>query len=953
MKKQLMTRRFGAILLILAFVLSMVPITAGPVHASTQRTVYFENTGSWSQVNIYFWADGNTGYVSWPGQSMKLYSGNIYSYDLPAGVQYVIFNNGSTQTPDLVLPADKNLYHYASGSWSAYGCLHSWDEGTVLTAATCTTSGEISYTCTLCAQQKTVVTDPLGHQYKQGTCTLCGDRQPVIYFDATGSGWSSIHAYTWTGSTPYNGSWPGTLMEPVEGVANLYCITISAEAENIIFNNGSGGDGNQTADLSIPTDGRNLYASGQWSKYDTCTHNWGQGTVTTPASCTTEGVRTYTCSLCGETKTEVIASTGHSYSGGTCSNCGLSKPCVEHSWDEGQVTTEQGCWTFGVRTYRCTICGETKEETIYPGHDYYVAEIIPATCIKTGKQITRCTRCAYVYDTTLPKVDHSYTAGENVPPTCTEDGYTLMTCDLCGAEKKGNPVYHEGHQWSGNTCTVCGETCEHRYEDGICTACGKGGPAYVQGYYEISTPAQLYWFADQVNSGNHAICGKLVTDIDLKGGSWTSIGYYLSDTKVPDTVAYTGTFDGQGHTVSNFVTAGTDNEGLFGYCSSAVIKNVGVINAKVTGWRAGAVAGYPLTSQVINCFAQNCTIIGKTTNSVATLSGTVYIAPIASPQGGIVQNCYALDCTLLDETNLDVFTSPVGGTDTQNGYYCNTVWNGTFSSERNSTMVTRQQLASGEVTWMLNKGVTDGSQGWYQTCGEGLPGHSGETVYQVTGCNSNEVFYSNDPGAAGDHSFDTGSVTTQPTCTTDGVQTFTCTGCGASYKEALPALGHRYEQGICTLCGKAEPGYSAGTVSGNIQGFSELTGVTVVLTLPNEETPSYTAQITESTYSFTNIPAGDYLLTVSAERAATRTYLVEVTNGSLTLDIAINLLGDANGDFKVNINDVAMVYAHTKGTTIIEDEYAFLCADVNGDGAVNIIDTAMLYSHIKGTISIW
>jgi hypothetical protein len=195
-------------------------------------------------------------------------------------------------------------------------------------------------------------------------------------------------------------------------------------------------------------------------------------------------------------------------------------------------------------------------------------------------------------------------------------------------------------------------------------------------------------------------------------------------------VAYTGTFDGQGYTVSNFTTAGTDNEGLFGYCSSATIKNVGVINARVTGWRAGAVAGYPLTSHVINCFAKNCVITGKTSNTVALHSGTVYIAPVASPQGGIVSNCYALDCTLVDATDLEVFTSPVGGTDTQNGYYCNTVYAGAFSSERNSTQVSRKQLASGEVTWRLNKGVTDGTQGWYQTCGQGLPGHKGLTVYQ-------------------------------------------------------------------------------------------------------------------------------------------------------------------------------------------------------------------------------
>lgn len=40
-----------------------------------------------------------------------------------------------------------------------------------------------------------------------------------------------------------------------------------------------------------------------------------------------------------------------------------------------------------------------------------------------------------------------------------------------------------------------------------------------------------------------------------------------------------------------------------------------------------------------------------------------------------------------------------------------------------------EQFRSGEVAYLLNNGVTDGSQTWYQTCGEGLPSYSGKTVY--------------------------------------------------------------------------------------------------------------------------------------------------------------------------------------------------------------------------------
>ena len=805
MKYHTSSQRTLALLLVLLMIMSLAPVTA---FAATGRTVYFENTASWSTVNIYYWSDSNTAFVTWPGKTMKVYQDKIYSYDLPDGVDYVIFNNGSTQTGDLTLPDDRNLYHYNSATWSQYGCAHTWGEETILTAATCTVGGEVTHTCSSCGETRTVATDPLGHDFSGRVCSRCGLSQTLIFFDSKNSGWTQPYIYTWSGSTAHCGAWPGSKMEAVEGEDGLFVYGLPELPENVIFNNGNGGSGNQTADLTVPADGNNCYhyADGSWSEYDTCQHVWNEGVVTKPATCTDNGELTLTCTLCAEIQMQTITATGHSFENGSCSVCGALEACTEHSWDEGVVTEEQTCWLPGTRTFTCVLCGATKDEYIYPSHDTYVAQVIEPTCTATGKQITKCTRCAYSYDRTLPKIDHTYVAGETVAPTCTEDGYTVYTCEYCAAVTNGDLVYHSGHSWSGNSCTACGEICEHTYSDGICTACGDGGPKYVQGFYEIENAAQLYWFASQVNSGNNAINGKLIADIDLNNGTWTSIGYYLSDTLEPDTVPYTGTFDGQGHTVSNFTTAGTDNEGLFGYCSSATIVNLGVINARVTGWRAGAVAGYALTSNVRNCFAIDCTIIGKTNNSVAMLSGTVYLSPVAGPQGGIVRDCYALNCTLVDDTDLEVYTSPVGGTDTQNGYYCNVTYSADFSSVRNSTEVTMEQLTTGEVTYLLNRGITDGTQGWYQTCGEGLPAHSGMTVYQLAACGNQKPIYTNDPEMPAGHSYQE-TVTTAATCTTDGIKTYTCSGCGDSYTEVIAAIGHSFTEGACANCGEKDPDY--------------------------------------------------------------------------------------------------------------------------------------------------
>ncbi|MBE6985549.1 MAG: S-layer homology domain-containing protein [Ruminococcaceae bacterium] len=51
------------------------------------------------------------------------------------------------------------------------------------------------------------------------------------------------------------------------------------------------------------------------------------------------------------------------------------------------------------------------------------------------------------------------------------------------------------------------------------------------------------------------------------------------------------------------------------------------------------------------------------------------------------------------------------------------------------------------------------------------------------------------------HSWDEGTVTTEPTCTAAGVKTFTCTVCGASKTEEIAALGHSYVDDTCTICG--------------------------------------------------------------------------------------------------------------------------------------------------------
>ena len=77
-------------------------------------------------------------------------------------------------------------------------------------------------------------------------------------------------------------------------------------------------------------------------------HTWDSGTVTTEPTEKDPGTMTYTCTVCGQTKTEVIPATGpHT-----------------HVWGEGTVTVAPTETTPGVRTYTCTVCGKTRTEII-------------------------------------------------------------------------------------------------------------------------------------------------------------------------------------------------------------------------------------------------------------------------------------------------------------------------------------------------------------------------------------------------------------------------------------------------------------------------------------------------------------------------------------------------------------------------------------------------------------
>lgn len=180
------------------------------------------------------------------------------------------------------------------------------------------------------------------------------------------------------------------------------------------------------------------------------TCNYGSSSVTKAATCTADGVKTYTCS-CGASKTETIGKTGHNYV------------------TESQAAT---CTTDGYEKTACSMCGDVKSQstTVATGHTM-VEKWFPAAPDCTyggGMHWESCDKCGHRVD--LPDgvpLGHTPDAGTVVrEATCDSKSLLEYYCIRCGskmheAEGELNPNNHdwgwdeEEQEWY---CAGCGIT---------------------------------------------------------------------------------------------------------------------------------------------------------------------------------------------------------------------------------------------------------------------------------------------------------------------------------------------------------------------------------------------------------------------------------------------------------------------------------------------------------------
>ena len=394
---------------------------------------------------------------------------------------------------------------------------HTWDEGKVTKEATCSETGVKTYTCTRCGGTKNEEIPKTKHDYEEhvetpATCTSrgvsyyvcknCGLTTSKKQTPATGHIHTEVRnkkdaTYTddgYTGDTYCKdcgkkletGTMIPKLVEKEHdygewvldqaptckkyGVRHRICKNCGDREVDVLDKV------DHSWELVSTTPATCIIGEIQHYKCSVCgetkdvtlsnplgEHSWDNGKVTKEATCTEDGEKTYTCTVCNTTKTEVIPATGHQhkevrnakkatctedgYTGDTyCTDCNTKLESgtvinkLGHTWDNGVITKEATETEEGVKTYTCKTCGETKTEKIpVTSHHLDQGTITKkATCTENGEKTYHCTDadCDKTYVETIPATGHKFDSWKTVKAQSIYSGAVQKrTCNACGKKE--------------------------------------------------------------------------------------------------------------------------------------------------------------------------------------------------------------------------------------------------------------------------------------------------------------------------------------------------------------------------------------------------------------------------------------------------------------------------------------------------------------------------------------
>ena len=635
--------------------------------------------------------------------------------------------------------------HDGTNHWNVYGCgtimnkaAHTWNEGVVTKGATCTEPGEKTFTCNVCKATKTEPIPVIAHQYE----------------------WKHDETNHWQECS--------------------VCHDIIDKAEH-------------------------TYASHKCEDTATCTK----------------------------------------------AGCGYVKPAGQHNWDEGKVTTPATCTTDGVKTYTCKVCSETKTEPIKAsGHSLTKVEAVAATCTEGGNnEYYTCSVCKKVFkadkttettvaDETLAALGHKLTKTDAKAATCTEPGNSeYYTCGNCGkffsdADGKTEIVKDSwvikalDHDFTGawvNTdaaghyhkCTRCDATdtvIKHTFNGKPCTeedSCNVCGYVKAPGVHAWGT-AEYKW-SDDYKSCTATVkctnCEAVETDTAIIGIDTTP-----ATCTVDGKTVYTATFS------SNLFTTQT---------KEVTIEKLGhTYGAPVWSWSEDG----KTATATFTCTREGCTAetTGHAQTVTATVSGKQNVAPTCTDKG---TTTYTAKVTFEKKDYADTKdvqdikalghkltkTAAKAATCTEAGnseyYTCGTC--GKFFSDKDG----KNEIAKDSwVIAALGHKLTEtpavtptcaaGGNNEYWTCSVCHKVFKADKTTETTVAKET---LAKDPANHTGGTEQRGAVAAS--CMTAGRTADTyCKGCGKLTKagDLIPPTGvHNYKDGVCTTCGSKQPADNA------------------------------------------------------------------------------------------------------------------------------------------------
>ncbi len=560
-------------------------------------------------------------------------------------------------------------------------------------------------------------------------------------------------------------------------------------------------------------------------------HVWDEGKVTTDAICGKEGVKTYTCSVCGATKTEKIPATG------------------KHQWGEETVVKKADCENNAMVGVECAICGETKGLTEVPGtmtdHEGEFQPALEPTCDKSGhNEGVICKNCgkALLGAEEIPATGkHVEKKIEGEKATCSKPGKTDgVECEDCGkvlVKQQVIPVDKNAHAWPKEANEVlkpadCTATGIGKF---ACSECGTSKYASIPAAHTWSVAAEGKVEPDCEKAGKEIrVCAKC----------------QATETRVLPATGHKWD-EGKVTTEATCVKEGEMTYTCVNGCGKTKTEKIPATGEHT--WTDGTI---PATCTENAKQGKFCEVCHKANGELTELPGTalghkeehVEAKPATCVEDGNTEGLWCPVCKTMvlgevipatgvhTEKKIEGKKATCQATGLTEGAYCEVC---------GKTLVEQKEIpadANAHTEEFVAMGTpvnpcTQANVGKYvcKDCKKTLRyaqvviGHvwdeenpeivvpadcekDGEMIFTCTACTAKKTEVIKAEG----HKWDKGVVTTEPTCAKAGVKTFTCENCGKTRTEEVAATGkHEFVQGetpatctsnkkvglVCSVCG--------------------------------------------------------------------------------------------------------------------------------------------------------